>query len=306
VNGQRHYLEYVDTHADDLQPASLSAGGFEISYLEAGPENGQLVICLHGFPDTAWTWRHLLPVLAGAGYHAVAPFLRGYAPTGLAPDGSYQTGALATDACAVEEALGGSGPSIVVGHDWGAFAAYGAAVLRPERFEKVVGMVLPPLPATGPKFFSYDQIRRLFYVFFFQSPLAEAVVGADDSEFLVRLWADWSPAYDASWDLDRVKESIGSPERLAAAISYYRAMFDTTKHLPKYEEAQQAASGAPSQPTLYFHGTDDGCMGIELTDLVDSVLPEGSRSVIVAGAGHFLHLESPGSVNEDVLRFLDS
>jgi len=274
--------------------------------LGAGPDDGELVICLHGFPDSAWTWRHLLPALAESGYHAVAPFLRGYAPTGLAPDGSYQTGALAADVCGIQEALGGGRPSIVIGHDWGAHAAYGAAGLRPDRFTKVVGLALPPVAAAASTFFSYDQIKRSFYVFLFQSPLAEMAVAADDCKFLERLWADWSPDYDGAWDVARAKESIGSPERLAAAIGYYRAMFDASTHLPQYEEALQAASGSPPQPTLYLHGTEDGCMRVGSMNDVLSVLPQGSEAILVAGSGHFLHLERPEEVHANVLRFISS
>jgi len=221
----------VESHTPHLKERNVTAGGIEFAMLEAGPETGQLAICLHGFPDSAWTWRHLLPALGEAGYHAVAPFLRGYAPTGLAPDGAYQTGALATDACALEEILSGDAKSILIGHDWGSFAAYGAAALRPERFEKVVTMATAPVPALAPTFFSYDQIKRSFYVFVFQLPLAEMIVSADDYEFISRLWADWSPGYDSTWDIARVKESIGTPERISAAIAYYRAMLDTSTHL---------------------------------------------------------------------------
>ena len=76
----------------------VNANGVEFAYLDAGA--GPLALCLHGFPDSAWTWRHLLPELAGAGFHAVAPFMRGYAPTAVPADGRYQTGALVADAIA--------------------------------------------------------------------------------------------------------------------------------------------------------------------------------------------------------------
>jgi pimeloyl-ACP methyl ester carboxylesterase len=289
-----------------LKERSFVAGGIEFALLEAGPESGPLALCLHGFPDTAWTWRHLLPVLAEAGYHAVAPFLRGYAPSGLAPDGCYQTGALATDACALEEILRGESTSILIGHDWGSFAAYGAASLRPERFERVVAMATGPVPALASNFFSYDQLKRSFYVFVFQTPLAEMIVSADDYEFIDRLWADWSPGYDATWDIARVKESIGTPERLSAAIGYYRAMLGTSPHLEAYESAQMATAGVPPQPTLYMHGAEDGCIAVSSAAGVLDFLAEGSESIVVAGAGHFLHVERPDEVAANIMRFISS
>jgi pimeloyl-ACP methyl ester carboxylesterase len=294
----------VQNHTPDLTQTRVTAGAIEFALLETGPQNGPLAICMHGFPDSAWTFRHLLPALGDAGYHAVAPFLRGYAPTDLAPNGSYQAGALASDACALEEILRGDSRSIVIGHDWGALAAYGAAGLEPDRFERVVGMALAPVPVAASAFFSYDQMKRSFYIFIFQTPLAEIAVSADDYEFISRLWADWSPGYDAAWDVERFKESAGTPERLAAVIGYYRALLDTTNHSEVYERAQLAASGIPPQPTLYMHGADDGCMGVDSASGILDVLAEGSESVIVGGAGHFLHLEKPDEVRANILRFL--
>src|SRR3954469_25253216 len=106
----------------DLHEGRVRANGLDFAYLEAG--EGPLALCLHGFPDSAWTWRHLLPELADAGFRAVAPFMRGYAPTAVPADGRYQTAALGLDACALHEALGGDADAVIVGHDWGAMATY--------------------------------------------------------------------------------------------------------------------------------------------------------------------------------------
>ena len=89
-----------------VRSATVRANGLDFGMLEAG--SGPLALCLHGFPDAAYTWRHLLPVLAAAGFHAVAPFMRGYAPTEVPADGAYQLGALAADAVALHDVLGGT------------------------------------------------------------------------------------------------------------------------------------------------------------------------------------------------------
>src|SRR6187402_33838 len=96
--------------SSQTEVSRVEANGVDFAYLHTGPDDGPLALCLHGFPDSAHTWRHLLPALASAGYHAVAPFMRGYAPTAVPADGRYQTGALATDAIALHEALGGGKP----------------------------------------------------------------------------------------------------------------------------------------------------------------------------------------------------
>lgn len=282
----------------------MSANGLDFAYLTDGPADGPLALCLHGFPDTAHTWRHLLPRLADAGYHAVAPFMRGYAPTGVPADGRYDTGTLALDACALHEALGGSNDAVIIGHDWGAFATYGAAAYQPERWRRVVAAAAAPQGSMADGFLTYDQLRRSWYVFFFQTPMAELVVPMNDLSFVERLWADWSPGYDGSSDTPEVKEALASPENLAAAIGYYRAMFAGPPTDPESVAAQAAALTMAPQPTLYLHGADDGCMGVETIGPVNDFLAPGSETAVVEGAGHFLHLEQPDEVNDRIVRFV--
>ena len=289
-----------------ISETQVEAGGLSFGALVAGPESGPLALCLHGFPDTAHTYRHLLPELAAAGFRAVAPFSRGYAPTDVPADGRYQTGALVRDANALHEALGGDERAVVVGHDWGAQATYGAAGSAPDRWRKVVAMAVPVGPALAGSFFTYDQIKRSFYMYFFQNPLADVLVAADDQAFIARLWADWSPGYDATGDLALVRAALGTPENLAAALGYYRALFDPSKQSPELAAEQQAVSGVPPQPTLYLHGAQDGCMGADVIGAVRSALAPGSEAVVVEEAGHFLHLEQPAEVNARVLGFLTS
>ena len=285
---------------------TVSAHGTDFAYLEAGPDDGPLALCLHGFPDTAHTWRHLLPRLAGAGFHAVAPFMRGYAPSPVPEDGRYDTGTLALDACALHEALGGRDDAVLIGHDWGAFATYGAAALQPGRWRRVVAAAVAPQASMADGFFSYAQLRRSWYVFLFQTPLAEYAVTLDDYAFIDRLWADWSPGYDGAWDAARVKESLATPEHLSAAIGYYRAMFSGPPDDPEAAGAQAAGGTVAPQPTLYLHGADDGCMGLDIIGPVTDFLAPGSELVVVEGAGHFLHVERPDEVNRLLVEFLST
>ena len=294
----------VPGYPPGMDQARVTANGVEFAYLEEGPADGPLALCLHGFPDTAHTWRHLLPRLGSAGFHAVAPFLRGYAPSSVPADGAYDTGTLALDACALHAALGGTGDAVIIGHDWGAFATYGAAAHQPERWSKVVASAVAPQASMADGFFSYDQLRRSWYVFFFQTPLAEYAMSLDDLAFIDRLWADWSPGFDGSWDAARVKESLGTPERLTAAIGYYRAMFAGPPTDPDAAAAQAAGAVVAPQPTLYLHGKDDGCMGIDTIGPVVEHLSPGSEVVVIDHAGHFLHVERPDEVNDHIIRFL--
>ena len=211
--------------ASPLRTRTIRANGLEFGVLETGPARGPLALCLHGFPDSAHTWRHLLPELAAAGFYAVAPFMRGYAPTGIPADREYGVGALAADAIALHAALGGAGDAVLIGHDWGAEAAYAAAARAPDRWRRLVTLAVPPARLDELLFSDYEQLKRFFYIFMFRDPagFAETLVAADDMAFLDTLWRDWSPAYNASAELAHVKQCLRDPARLTAAISYYRA-----------------------------------------------------------------------------------
>jgi pimeloyl-ACP methyl ester carboxylesterase len=101
----------MEINASTIETSELTYG-----CLTAG-DSGPLALCLHGFPDTAHGWRYLLPALADAGFRAVAPFMRGYAPTSIPADGQYHVATLARDATALHEALGGDSDAVIIGHD---------------------------------------------------------------------------------------------------------------------------------------------------------------------------------------------
>ena len=209
-----------------VRTSTVQANDLEFGLLEAG--SGPLALCLHGFPDTAHTWRHLLPALARAGFHAVAPFMRGYAPTAVPADGAYQLGALIADAVALHEVLGGGGDAVLIGQDWGAEAAYGAAAFAPDRWRRLVTLAVPPAALDEVLFSDYDQLKRSYYLFMFRDPagFAETVVARDDLAFLDKLWRDWSPGFQPGEHLARVRDCLRQPANLAAALGYYRAAAD--------------------------------------------------------------------------------
>jgi pimeloyl-ACP methyl ester carboxylesterase len=271
--------------------SAVAANGLEFGYLSAG--DGPLALLLHGFPDSAWTFHRLLPALAQAGFRAVAPWTRGYAPTEVPPDGDYRVATLAADANALHEALGGGADAVLVGHDWGAITAYGAAALEPDRWRRVVTMAVPPPAVASAAFFDYAQLKKSFYVYLFQTDLAELVAGADDLAFLDNLWHDWSPSYDGSQDLRHVKDALRAPENLRAAIGYYRAMF-----------AGGALGDSPPHPTLYLHGEDDGAFLADRVLQAKAHLSAESEVRVLPGVGHFLHLERPAEVNRLIVEWL--
>ena len=282
----------------------VSANDTDFSYLECG--TGKLALLLHGFPDTAQTWRHLMPQLADMGYRVIAPFMRGYAPSAVPSDGCYQTAMLARDANALHENLGGDSEAIIIGHDWGAPSCYGAAIDAPTRWRKVVGMAVPPTAALGMAFVqNLEQIKKSWYMFFFQHGLADLVVGANNHAFIEMLWRDWSPGYDASVDLEAIRKSLADPKNLQAALGYYRATLGDGYRDPQLSELQnQMAASVPTQPLLYLHGANDGCIGADVVESAKKIAPANVKFEVVEAAGHFLQLEQPKVVNKLICDFL--
>jgi pimeloyl-ACP methyl ester carboxylesterase len=288
-----------------ITAGSIPANGVEFAYLAAGDPAAPLALCVHGFPDSAHGWRHLLPALADAGYRAIAPFQRGYAPTSVPPDGRYQSGVLGVDANALHEAFGGDGDAVIIGHDWGATGAHGAAGLEPDRWAKVVSMAVPPGPAMAMAFITnLAQVQRSWYMFFFQHGLADMVVPANDLAFIDLLWAQWSPGYEATEDLGYVKAALRDPANLGAALGYYRATLGSGLRDPGLDAAQAATQAFPTQPHLYLHGRNDGCIGAEVAEACAASAPANLTVELVEDAGHFLHLERPDVVNARIVEFL--
>ena len=218
--------------------------------------------------------------------------MRGYAPTAIPADGAYHLGALVADAVALHEVLGGDANAVLIGHDWGAEAAYGAAAFAPDRWRRLVTLAIPPAALDEVLFSDYEQLKRSFYLFMFRDPagFAETVVARDDLAFLDKLWRDWSPGFQPGEHLARVKDCLRQPANLAAALGYYRAAAD-----------QEAAGRQAPQPTLYLHGARDGCIGVDLVRGAERLLATSSRMLVIDEAGHFLHLEEPGQVNDHIL-----
>lgn len=270
-----------------------------------------LAVLLHGFPDTAHTWRHLGPRLAAEGYRVVAPFTRGYGPSGFPVDGSYHVAALVSDAIGVHRLLGGDHRAVVVGHDWGAITANALAACPDAPFARVVSMAVPPLATIGhllPDPAGYvatvlRQVRMSWYIGFNQLPrLPEARF----EPLVAGLWSAWSPGYDASVDLAHLRASVDTPARRSAVLGYYRAFRTAWRPPARYRAHRRCWLDDPIRPLLYLHGADDGCLAPAYAPRAAAHLPADSRAVVVPGAGHFLQLERPDEIAEHVLAHLSA
>jgi pimeloyl-ACP methyl ester carboxylesterase len=279
---------------------NIAANGLEFGALAWGDAEDPLALLVHGYPDSAWTWRYLGPYLAERGWRAVAPSTRGYAPSDIAPDDRYSISDQAADVLALREALGGDQRAALVGHDWGAVTAWQVSSKEPERFSSYVAIAVPPPGAllAGLKSFSTlpvaaRQLKMSWYFVFNQLPESERSLGW----LIPKLWRDWSPGYEADEDLAHVFEALEGPGRRRAALRYYRNALTTG--------IGELLEMEPKAPALYLHGENDGCVQVEIGEVHADRLPNGSRFEAVPGVGHFLHLEDPRTVNALIADWID-
>ena len=272
-----------------MKPAFIDANGLRFGYLEAG--KGPLVLLFHGFPDTAHTWDRALPAIAEAGFRAVAPFQRGYHPTSIPADGKYDSDTLAGDVAALIDAFGEK-QAIVVGHDWGASAAYAAAALTPERVKKLVVFAIPHPSAVRPTPRMLWKVRHFFTL---RGKNAPAKCAANDYAMIDELVARWSPAWKdiPASETAHVKEAFRQPGCLDAALAYYRAV--TTKR-------PRGHIKPITVPTVAFAGEHD---------IIHPRAYEKARhyftasyEVVQVPGGHFMHREHPDHVIPELVRVI--
>ena len=282
---------------------TIEANGRTVRALEAG--KGPLIIALHGFPDLPISYRHQIPVLAENGYRVVAPYMHGYFPSAAAPDGPYEVAVLVQDVLALIDQLTEQ-PAILIGHDWGATVARSAAILAPEKISKIVCMSVPTpgnfrrALVSNPK-----QQRRSWYVFFFQLAIAEMAIAHNDFEFIEQLWQEWSPGWSYPQSvMSEIKEAFRQPSVLKAALGYYRSLYNPALQHPDFADIRKRLNDPIPVPTLYLHGANDGCIGVETTEGMESAFLRDFEIHIIPSAGHFVHQEQPEVVNQLITHFL--
>jgi pimeloyl-ACP methyl ester carboxylesterase len=273
----------VRTHQPETVP-TIRVNGLQFGYLEWG--SGTPVLLFHGFPDTARTWDVIGPALAAAGFHAIAPFLRGYAPTDV-PAKDTDSRTLAEDVLALAAAFSATR---LVGHDWGAEAVYSAVGLR--KFERLVTVAIPHRAAVR---LSLKLVWALRHFATLRFPGAEARFARNDYEMVSVLCRRWSPTWNWSdADLEPVKNCFAAPGSLHAAIGYYRAADVRTPSFVRQPV---------TTPTLCIAGAQDPAAGIDLFERARKHFAAGCEIKSIPG-GHFCHRESPQAFLEAVIPFL--
>jgi pimeloyl-ACP methyl ester carboxylesterase len=285
------------------QRISTGTGDFEL--LTEGAKSDPLVLCLHGFPDHPPSFTPLLAELAGAGYHAVAPWLRGYAPSTL--EGPFDTDRLAEDALAIALALSPDRPIYLVGHDWGAVITYVAASRWPARIAAAVTMAVPhPNAFLGDLARHPGQLRRSWYMLLFQLPkIAERAVRRNDYALIDRLWRDWSPGYSPQpADMRALKDCLD--RSMPAPIEYYREALRPTAAGLRRMRALAAPERRIKVPLLSLMGAEDGCIAAGVGERQERFFAGPYRREVVPGVGHFMQLEAPLEISRRVLSWFSA
>jgi pimeloyl-ACP methyl ester carboxylesterase len=286
------------THRD------LSANGVRLHVAEAG--RGPLVLLLHGFPQFWWTWRAQLPVLAAAGFRAVAPDLRGYGASDKPPRG-YDLPSLSADVAALVRALGEQ-DAVVVGHDWGGLLAWTMAALHPRSVRRLVVLSSAHPRRLRTRLADRRQRRALRYALQFQLPrLPERrLTRADDDPVaeLLQRWSgpEWVHTADFAEAVRRYRAAARIPQAAYGAMEYYRWAGRSQVRPDGLRYARRMAAPI-SAPTLQLHGALDPVILPATAYGSDRYVAGAYEWRLLPGIGHFLPEEAPDEVTDAVLKW---
>ena len=290
----------------------VATNGVELNVLEDG--EGPLVVLCHGFPELAYSWRHQIPALAGAGFRVVTPDMRGFGRSSAPAEiESYDVASLCADMTGLLDALGEQS-AIFVGHDWGANVVWQLALQQPQRVRAVAGLSVPFIPRApaAPIPIMRRHLGEDFYIVWFQEPgVADAALAQDVRRTLTtsRQWtADWAtedggrrepPAWLSEQELDVYVEAF---ERtgFTGGLNWYRNIDRN------WELAEPFAERRIEQPALFLTGELDPVRTFMPAEAMRGWVTDLRTEIVVEGAGHWVQQQAPEAVNAALLSFLRS
>jgi pimeloyl-ACP methyl ester carboxylesterase len=287
----------------------VATNGIELHVAEEG--EGKPVVLCHGFPELWYSWRHQLPALAEAGYHAVAPDLRGYGDSSIPEDvEAYDVLTLCEDLVGLLDDLGEE-RAVFVGHDWGGTVVWNLAVAHPERVAAVVGMSVPFIPRAPapPTEIMRKNLGEDFYIVWFQEPgVADEALGRDVRRTLAtsRVWtSEWAEGDEEvrvpRWmSEDEMRVYVEAFERtgFTGGLNYYRNIDRN------WELTEPLGGRRVEQPALFITGSRDPVQRFAPPEVMDGWVEDLRGKVVIDGAGHWVQQQSPDEVNEALLSFL--
>ncbi|MEW6186650.1 MAG: alpha/beta hydrolase [Thermodesulfobacteriota bacterium] len=310
----------------------METNGLKMQIAEQG--KGPLVILCHGFPELGYSWRHQLPALAEAGFHAVAPDQRGYGKTDCPePIEAYDIFQLVGDMVGLVHALGEE-KAVIVGHDWGAPVAFHCALLRPDIFHSLILLSVPYSPRSWGGFKPTEVMKKMagdlnFYMLYFQEPgKVEKELEADVRKSVIKMLysASGDPPPEKRWSFlfgkeQKFMDTSDLPDKLPSwltdkEVDVFTESFQRTgfrggvnwyRNIDRNWELTPFLSGARiQQPSLFIAGELDGVivMNRRAFDNLENNLPNLKQKILIPGAGHWIQQERPKEVNNLILDFL--
>lgn len=280
---------------------SIKAGCLDIHYHEVGPEDGEPVILLHGFPYDAHAYADVAANLGGRGYRCLAPYLRGYGPTRFISPATIRSGqqaALGADLLAFMDALS-VGTAFLGGYDWGGRAACIVAALWPERARGLVSCgqgyniqnianAANPAPAV--------EEARYWYMYYFNTERGRAGLTHNRRDICRHIWSLWSPSWrfdDAAWEA--TAPSFDNPDFVEIVLHSYRHRFGGVPGDPAYEDIEARLATQPdiAVASIVLQGRDDGVDPPVVEDCDYSHFTGFYERRIIEGTGHNLPQEAP-------------
>ncbi len=276
----------------------VEANGLTFEVAEAGAGD-RLALCLHGFPELHYSWRHQIPLLTELGYRVWAPNLRGYGGSSRPPrKRDYRIANLNADVAALIDASGAREVTLLA-HDWGALIAWNFAINRVRPLARLVIMNVPHPHCARRELKTWRQLRKSWYMFFFQLPrLPELLLGRNNAAPIGRIFRDSAVNKHrfTRAEAEPYRAAAAQPGALTAMFNYYRALFQTP-------DARQTGDGMVHVPTLVIWGEQDVAIDIHCLDGMENFVPD----LTVRGfpdASHWVQQDAPEAVNAALREWL--
>jgi len=286
----------------------INAGVLDVGYAEAGPDNGQPVVLLHGWPYDIYSYADVAPVLATAGYRVIVPYLRGHGTTRFVAGDTMRNGqqsVLAVDAVALMDALR-IDSAIIAGFDWGARTANVVAALWPERCKAMVSVsgYLIGSPEANQAPLPPAAEHAWWYQFYFATERGRAGYDKYRREFARFIWQSASP----KWNFDdatfsRSAAAFDNPDHVAIVIHNYRWRIGLAAGESQYDELEARLAAGPviNVPTITLEGDANGAPHPEPSAYAAKFSGKYAHRTISGGIGHNMPQEAPQAFADAVL-----
>ncbi|KGM32497.1 alpha/beta fold hydrolase [Inquilinus limosus] len=289
--------------------SSVDTELLRIAYEDSGPRDGPPLVLLHGWPDHLRSWDRVLPMLHEAGFRTLVPNLRGFGGTAFRDPGIMRSGqlsALGQDLLDFAGALG-LGRFAVVGHDWGARAAYIASALAPDRVSHSVAMSVGWGTNAPDQELSLIQVQNYWYHWYMALDRGADLVRGDRRGFTRHIWRIWTPGWELSdAEFEETATAFDNPDWAEVVLHSYRVRWGLAPRDPRYDALEARLAGSPEigVPTLVLHGGSDPCNDPSTSAGKERFFRGRYERDVLPGIGHFPQREAPNAVAEAILQFL--